>query len=115
MILDSGVCSIFERVNTAAPGFMPVYRFARKTAGWYGLRSFSSRPEYLRDKEATTVALKIRILQDLSVTNLDTVVLADVEEVPADAVRYEVVRVYHGTDDQTGVPISDIDLEVVQG
>lgn len=115
MILDSGICSIFEKVNTSAPGFMPVFRFVRKAAGWYGVRNFSSRPTYLQqDKESTTVALKIRILQNLAVTNQDTVVLSDVPEVPASAVRYEVVRIYHGTDEQTGVPISDIDLEVVQ-
>ena len=113
MILDSGICTIFSKNDVSEPGGMPVYRYTRKTAGWYGIRSFSSRPLYLRENEKTSVSLKIRILQNISVTNKDTVVLADVDEVPASAERYEIVRAYHGVDDETGVPISDLDLEVV--
>lgn len=115
MILDRGVCSVFARHNMAEPGFMPQWRYTRKTAGWYGVRSFSSIPSYIQKvKETTTIALSIRMLQDLSITNLDTVVLMDTDTVPAAVPRYQVVRVFHGVDDETGVPISDIDLEVVE-
>lgn len=114
MILDSGICTVFEKKDVSQPGSMPVIAYTRKAAGWYGIRSFSSRPAYLQqEKESTTVALRIRMHQNLAITNADVIVLRDVRSVPASAVRYEIVRVYHGTD-EVGMPISDIDLEVVQ-
>lgn len=114
MILDAGVCTVFAKRDTAPPGGMPIITYERKAAGWYGINSFSSRPTYLQqERESTTVALKIRMHQNLDITNRDVIVLDDVQHVPASTTRYEIVRVWHGVD-EIGMPISDIDLEVVQ-
>lgn len=114
MILDDGICSIFTNRNTAGPGGMPVYEMDWLASSWYKILHFSSRPTYLQtDKESTTVALKIRIHQNLMVTNQQVVILSESHEVPASAVRYDIVRAYHGADDVTGMPITDLDLEVV--
>lgn len=114
MILDSGICTVFAKKDTAEPGGMPVISYARKGGGWYGIRQFSSRPAWVQQlKENTTVSLSIRMHQNLAITNRDAVVLMDVAAVPASAPLYEVLRVFHGTD-EIGMPISDLDLEVVE-
>lgn len=115
MILDAGICTVFQKQDTAQPGGMPQISYTRKACGWYGVRSFSSAPDWVRNvKEGATVALSIRMHQNLSITTRDAIVLMDVGTPPASAPLYEVLRVYHGTDDATGQPITDIDLEVVE-
>lgn len=114
MILDSGIATVFEKHDSAPPGGMPVISYTRKCAGWYGVRSFSSRPAWLREmKEDVSVALSIRMHQDLTITNRDAVILMDAQAIPASATVYQVVRVWQGAD-EVGMPITDIDLEVVE-
>ena len=52
----------------------------------------------------------MRILQNRRIANHDRVELIDSDGA---VVRYEVVRVYHGTDYDSGEAISDISLEVI--
>lgn len=79
------------------------------------MRSFTARPRYLQEeKESTTLAAKIRIIQNRQISTHDIVVLEDAEQVPASAVQYRIVNLYHDTDRENGQPITDIDLEVVQ-
>jgi len=114
MILDEGICSVFAKVNTAGAGLKPVYGYVLKCKGWFASLSFTTLPNYrIGSREERNVSKRIRILRNDSVTNHDCVVLADVSSVAADAVRYEVTRAYHGTEDETGTLITDIDLEVI--
>lgn len=114
MILDDGICTVFAKSNIAPKGHKPIFDFSWKHGGWYKQISFSTTPRNSEVRESTTIARRIRILQNQDITNHDVVVLDDVMEVPNEGTVYEVVRAFHGLDDDTGEPISDLYLEVMK-
>jgi hypothetical protein len=89
--------------NTAAPGNMPVDGLVPKYQSWYGELAFETSPGTIGAQEGISVANRIRIVQNRAVTNHDVAII--------DGVQYDVVRAYHGVDDENGQPISDLTLE----
>lgn len=117
MILDHGICTVFAVKDISAPGEMPKRGYVLKGKAWYGVLDFSTVASWeTQSREEVRVDERIRIWQDRTITNLDTVVLHDVDEVTQqmldDGKVLEVVRAYHGTD-ETGNLITDLSLEVV--
>lgn len=112
MILSDGVCSIFGTVDKSPPGGMPDIGYEMKTMCFFGVLDFATAEAWPTDtREAVQVDARIRILQDRSVTNRDVVVLQEgVYEVTDDVERYEVTRAFHGHDDESGQPITDLTL-----
>lgn len=114
MILDDGICSIFEVIDVSLPGEKPQNAYKIKDKAWYGVLDFSTVASWpTEDREEVRVDERIRIRQNRSITNHDVVVLADVDEVTSMTRRLEVTRAYHGHDDDSGEPITDLSLEVV--
>lgn len=114
MILDKGICSVFRKINVAEPGRKPVVSFQLKHQAWYGQLDFSSSPSWATERrEETRVDMRIRILQNAAINNHDIVVLRYTDELADDDTVYEVVRAFHGHDDDTAEPITDLSLEVV--
>ena len=110
MILDKGVCTIYRKKNTAAPGEKPRYADTPYWASWYGELDFETnqaRPTEAREEVRTDA--RVRILQNRKINNHDRVKL---EPLDADALVYEVTRAYHGRDDESGELITDLSLEV---
>lgn len=71
---------------------------------WYGELDFESNPIFRTElQEDIKIDAKIRILQDRRVSGQTLITLAD-------GVQYDVKRVYHGVDEESGEPISDISL-----
>lgn len=113
MILDTGICTINRKKNTAAAGFLPVFEDVLIYRGWYGELEFATAPAWPTDgREEIQTDARIRILQNRQVGNHDRVILepADGSSAPV----YEVTRAYHGTDDESGEPITDLTLAVTQ-
>ena len=50
----------------------------------------------------------------MRIANHNIVVLRQVAEMPEDCPRYDVIRAYHGTDDDNGQPITDLTLAEVE-
>lgn len=116
MILDKGYCSIYSITNAALPGDMPTESLTIKYQSWYGELNFEAAPIDIGAQEGVVIDNKIRVLQNRDITNHDVAVLSCVLPPPADAPHYNVVRAYHGIDDENGQPISDLSLErLVQG
>ena len=112
MILDKGICTVYAKVNTAAPGAMPVFTDEVKTTGWYGELSFETRSAHpTADREEVRCDARIRILQCRSINNHDRV---DLQTDTGETRTYEVTRAYHGIDDDSGEPITDLTLEVYE-
>ena len=111
MILDKGFCSIYRTENTATPGDMPTETLVLKYQSWYGELNFESSPTNIGAQEGVVVANKIRVLQNRDITNHDVAVLSSVLPPPDEAPRFNVVRAYHGVDDDNGQPITDLSLE----
>jgi hypothetical protein len=112
MILDKGICSIFAVTKSAPAGGKPVDTLTLKYQSWYGELDFSSEPSYETDyREDVEVSARIRIHQNREVTTRDALYFSSAST--PTGIRYEIVRAYHGTDDESGIPITDLSLRRV--
>lgn len=113
MILDDGICTVFAVEDVSEPGEMPQKGYRKKSQSWYGVLDFATVASWpTEDREEVRVDERIRIPQNRSITNHDVVVLAEVDEVTAGMRVLEVMRAYHGHDDDNGEMITDLSLEV---
>ncbi|MBQ8616005.1 MAG: hypothetical protein IJ418_00700 [Clostridia bacterium] len=114
MILDDGICTVFAVEDVSKPGEMPQKGYRKKSRAWYGVLDFATVASWpTEDREEVRVDERIRIPQNRSITNHDVVVLASVDEVKEGMRVLEVVRAYHGHDNDSGEMITDLSLEVV--
>ena len=118
MILDRGICTVFQSVNVSSPGDMPRQGYLPIWASWYGELSFETSPARPTEgrKELRTDK-RIRILQCDRIRQNDIVILDHIsamEEVAAGTPVYRVNRAYHGIDDDGPTQITDLNLEVTE-
>lgn len=106
MILDSGICTVYEVKNVAPPGGMPRMALVQKHQSWYGELNFETAPANAAMQEVVETSARIRVLQNRDITNNNVVILADGKQ-------YEVTRAYHGVDEESGEPITDLTLKKV--
>ena len=115
MILDSGICSIFSKRDVSGRGEKPRFAYDLKAQSYYGELDFASGGTWTtQGREDVQVDARIRIHQDRSVTAHDVVVLKDVDTAKGEEI-YEIDRIYHGRDDESGELISDLTLRKVSG
>jgi len=111
LILDKGICTVYATENSAEAGKMPVDRLTQKHQSWYGELSFETSPAYPTEyREDVETSSRIRILQNRAVTSRDIVIFTDQTVSPADAEQYEITRAYHGIDEDSGEPITDLTI-----
>lgn len=111
MILDSGMCTIFRKVDVAKPGNMPKYEHRVLAKHWYKELDFETAPSRPTEgREEVQTDARIRILQNRHVANHDVVVLALTNNVDDMLKAYEITRAYHGRDDESGEMITDLTL-----
>ncbi len=101
MILDSGICSVFRRAERA---------FTRLTQSWYGELSFETQPSKENANMDVQTSARIRIHEARDIARGDVLVLRDVSTLATFDPCFEVVRAYHGQDDDNGLPITDLTL-----
>lgn len=112
MILDKGICVISHKVNAAGSGEKPIYVDVDFWRSWYGELSYETAMAWPTDRrEEVRTDARVRILQCREITNHDRVTLTPTGQ---NALHYEVTRAYHGTDDESGELITDLNLEVVR-
>ena len=116
MILDTGICSVFRRQETARPGEMPKPGYMLLYVGWYGELSFETSPARPTEgrKELKTDA-RIRILQCREIKQDDIAILRDIADFSQrrdGEPVYKITRAYHGKDEKSGALITDLTLEV---
>ncbi len=101
MILDSGICSIFR---------MGERTFVRIAASWYRELSFETQPSKENVSDGVQTGARIRIHEVREVARGDVLVLRDVTTLGMFDAYFEVVRAYHGQDEENGQPITDLTL-----
>lgn len=112
MILDKGICTVYRKENTAAPGAMPVWTDVAYHVSWYGELSFETREARpTENREEVRCDARIRVLQNRRINNHDRV---ELRQPDGESLVYEVTRAYHGVDDESGELISDLSLEVIE-
>lgn len=115
VILDSGILTVFEKQDVSGRGEMPRYEYVPKAQGYYGELDFASGGVWTtQGREDLQIDARVRILQDRRITALDVVALEDVQDVNG-VQLYEIERIYHGRDEESGEKISDISLKKVSG
>ena len=115
MILDSGICTAFRRIDVSENGRMPKYAYNVLAKHWYGELQFETSPAYPTEgREEVSTDARIRILQDRRLNNHDVVVLANTNNVDDVLKAYEITRAYHGKDDESGELITDLTLRRVR-
>lgn len=117
MILDTGICTVFRKTDSASAGSMPTATYAPIGCSWYRELSYETSPEWQTEgrKEQKSDG-RIRILQNRSISQDDVVILehlAAYDERSENAAVYRVARAYHGQDDDGPTQISDLTLEVI--
>lgn len=109
MILDKGICKVYRLEDISAPGDMPKERLVQFHESWFGELDFASNSDQKTQyREDVITSARIRIYQNREITNLNAVTLSTDPEK-----RFEVTRVYHSRDDESGEPISDLNLKAV--
>lgn len=112
MILDRGMCRIYQKVNVAGPGEMPVYQNQLVHQSWYGELDFETNPARpTESREMIQTDARVRILQNRQINNHDRAELTPTLGSPA---PYEIIRAYHGADDDSGELITDLSLRRVE-
>lgn len=119
MILDDGICTILRRNDLSRSGAMPRDALSIVGKSWFGRLSFETspaRPSEGRAERRTDA--RIRILQNLDIRQRDLCALGNLSD-PYDALRpgaqvFRVTRAFHGVDDDTPTPITDLTLEVYE-
>lgn len=115
VILDSGILTVFEKRDVSGRGEMPRYEYIPKAQSYYGELDFASGGVWTtQGREDLQIDTRVRILQDRGVTAQDVVALDDVQDTHG-AQLYEIERIYHGVDEESGEKISDISLKKVSG
>jgi hypothetical protein len=115
MILDRGYCTIYTKINTATAGNMPAVSLGEiKHQSWYGELSFETTQANIGKQQETEISTRIRILQNRSVGTHDIAVLSSALPPPVGSVQFDILRAYHGVDDESGELITDLSLREVQ-
>ena len=115
MILDSGICTAFRRVDVAEKGRMPRYEYQRIAAHWYGELDFATVLAFPTEgREEVQTDARIRILQDRRINNHDVIILANAPKVEDTLIAYEITRAFHGKDDDSGELITDLTLKRIR-
>ncbi len=114
MLLDAGICSVFQESDISAPAKKPVKGYTLLCKSWYGELSFETVPYRATEpREDVKTDARIRILQNRSINNHDTVLLSDSNAVTSGSAKYTIERAYHGVDDESGELITDLTLKKV--
>lgn len=118
MILDTGICTIFRKTDTADPGAMPKWSYTPIYSSWYKELSYETSPSWRTEgRKELKADGRIRVHQNRGIRQNDIVVLeqlANFAERSNGAAVYQIVRAFHGTDDDGPTLISDLTLEVVR-
>lgn len=114
MILDSGTCYIYEVTGTA---FKPSYKL--KHVSYYGDLDYSSdlgryapmstglsKDNPSGNREDVEITKRVRILQNKELSTRDAVYFVHHRR----GKQYDIVRLYHGYDKESGELITDMSL-----
>ena len=104
MILDKGICEIYRKTDTAPAGEKPAYERVLVYSSWFGDLDFVSVTEAETAGQNTpSIDRKIRVL--------DNAVISPLMPAKIGQDWYEIKRVFHGKDDDSGELIADISLQ----
>jgi hypothetical protein len=112
MLLDQGICTVYAERDVSGPGEMPRYEKDVKAQSYYAQLDFETAPRWPTEhRQETHTAARVRIMQCRSIDKNDTAMLMDFANGAEKTFR--ITRAFHGTDEESGMPISDLTLEAM--
>ena len=115
MILDRGICRIYRRESTTPAGGKPTYTPRLMHESYYGELAFETSPRRPTEaREETETATRVRVLQNRQIKNQDVAELIPFDGNDAKPEYYRITRAWHGTDEDSGMEISDLTLGVYE-
>lgn len=115
MLLDRGICTVYEEKDVSGAGEMPRYERVIKMQSGYGELNFETSPQWPTEhREETRTAARVRILQHRGINKNDVAELADGMDDRETVKTYRITRAYHGVDDDSGERITDLTLEAME-
>lgn len=114
MLLNDGIATIYERCDVSGPGEAPRYERVVRSKSYYAEIDFETSPANPTDKRSERrIDARVRIQQCRGIREEDETVLESFHERERSKRSYRIVRAYHGTDEESGMPISDLSLKEV--
>lgn len=105
-MMDAGIVTICNLINTAADGNMPVEKLSEVSRAYFAQRTVSYRRLYAAKGANEEIDLLIRIWRDPTVTRGQYAVLSD----STNDGQYEIQVVQH-TVDEDNLRVSDLTLK----
>lgn len=102
MLLDAGLVTIYELVDTAEPGDMPRLKLVEHTKEFYGERTIGFSRQYSAKSVNEQVDMLIRIW-------CNRYIGVDMYAVPEDGQQYRITMVQH-LKDEDGLEVTDLTL-----
>lgn len=114
MLLNDGIATVYALRDASGPGEAPRYERAVRVKSYYAEISFETSPTNPTGKRNEhRIDARVRIQQCRKIREDDEAMLESFHEREKSGKMYKIVRAYHGTDDESGLPISDLSLEEV--
>ena len=115
MILDRGICRLYRKTSTTPAGGKPTWTLAEYHESYYGELSFETAPSRATERrEDTRTDARVRILQCREIRNQDVAALEPFDGTEVKTEYYRITRAWHGDDNDSGEPISDLTLELIE-
>lgn len=102
MILDGGILTIFEKVNTNPAGLMPVEKLRQVQQMYYGIRTIGFARQYSAMSAGQSVDMLVRV-------QFNPLIFAGMYVVLEGGVQYRVDLVQH-VDNDDGLKMTDLTL-----
>lgn len=114
MLLKDGLITLYRKTDVSKPGGMPKYEEHAYMQSFYAELQFETRPVYPTEgREERRTDARVRMMQCRGIREDDEASLQSFHGGADSKKRYKITRAFHGTDDESGAPISDLSLEEV--
>lgn len=114
MLLGDGILTVYEERDVSGPGEKPRYEKAERTRSYYAELSFDTRPvNPTGSRSEQRVDARVRIRQCREIREDDVALMESFHKRTPEKREFRIVRAFHGTDEESGLAISDLSLEEV--
>ncbi len=106
MLLDSGICAIYELLESTSTGVNQEYKLKMKSRHYFKELTVGYERYYKARRSNESVDRSLRVWRDDAITTID---ICEV-----DAKRYRIRQIQH-REDEDGMPVADLALELATG
>ena len=103
MLLDSGILTLCEKINTSQAGLMPSEKLSQKTQMYYGIRTVGYSRQYAALSVGQMIDMLVRV-------QFNPHISAGMYAILEDGEQYRIDLVQHVEDDSDRLKMTDLTL-----